>query len=72
MTKTSHPSTSTKSLRIWRRVNYEQHFTTELVPVTVGRGNSFDRSIQSVLLHRTNSAEGQGCLVDRVGKKDAI
>lgn len=68
MTTTSHPSTSTKSLRICRRDNYEQHFTTELVPITVGRGNSFVRPIQSVLLQRTNSAEGQGGLVDRAGK----
>lgn len=41
LTATSHPSTSTNSLRIWGRDNYEQHFTTELVPITVGRGKSF-------------------------------
>lgn len=43
LTTTSHPFTSTKSLRIWKRYNYEQHFTTELVPITMGRGNLFDQ-----------------------------
>lgn len=63
-TTSSHPSTSTKSLGIERRDNYEQRFMTELVPITVGRGNSFVRPIQSVLLQRTNSAEGQGWPVE--------
>lgn len=64
----SHPCTSTKSPRIWSRDNYKQHFTTELVPITLGRGNSFVWPIQSVLLQRTNCVEGKVSLVDGVGK----
>lgn len=71
LTTTSHPSTSTKWLRIWRRDTYEQHFTIKPIPITVGRGNSFVRPIQSVLLQRTNSSEGQGSLVE-LGQKNTI
>lgn len=52
-----------KPRRIWRS-NYGQHLTTELVPVTVGRGNLSDQF--NLRCCRTNSTEGWARLLEGV------
>lgn len=63
MTTTSHPSTSTEITEDFERGMIRSNtFTTELVHITAGRGNSLVRPIKSVLPQKANGTEGQGGL----------